>query len=63
MERNHYDIRMTLAFRANATEGIKSAATAALEATFLDPAVDTPLSKGSGNTSGVLAFFRYLQDF
>ena len=24
MERNHYDIRMTLAFRANATEGIKA---------------------------------------
>ena len=41
----------------------QSAATAALEVTFLDPAVDTPLSKGSGNTSGALAFSAICRTF
>jgi hypothetical protein len=47
---------MTLAICTRATDGMQDAATAALEEDLLDPAVDTPLSKGSGSTARSLSF-------
>jgi hypothetical protein len=43
---------MTLAIHTRAKEGMQDFATAALEVTFFDPAVDTPLKKSlrSGGT-------------
>jgi hypothetical protein len=59
----HSDIRMTLAIYTRPTEGTQDSATVALEVTFLDPAVDTPLTKSSGGTAKAPCFFSYLQDF
>jgi hypothetical protein len=47
---------MILAIYTRATDGMQDATTVALEEPFLDPAVDTPLSKGSGNTAKALCF-------
>jgi hypothetical protein len=47
---------MTLATYTRATEGMQDSATAALEETFLDPAVDMPLTKGSVSTARALCF-------
>ena len=52
----HSDNRMTLATYTRATEGMQDSATAALEETFLDPAVDMPLTKGSVSTARALCF-------
>jgi hypothetical protein len=47
---------MTLATYTSATEGMQDSATAALEETFLDPAVDMTLTKGSVSTARALCF-------
>ena len=52
----HSHNRMTLAIYIRATEGMQDSATAALEETFLDPAVDMPLTKGSVSTARALCF-------
>jgi hypothetical protein len=54
---------MTLAIYAHAAEGMQESARAALEETFLDPAVDTPLTKGSGSTARVLYFLAICRTF
>jgi hypothetical protein len=52
----HSHNRMTLAIYTRATEGLQDSETTALEVTFLDPAVDTPLSNSSGSSAGPLTF-------
>ena len=47
---------MTLAIHTRATEGMQDFATAALEVTFLDSAVDTPLKKSVSSTARALTF-------
>jgi hypothetical protein len=42
---------------------MQDSATAALEETFFDPAVDTPLSKGSGSAAGALSFSAICRTF
>ncbi len=54
---------MTLAIYTRATEGMQDFAKAVLEETFLDPAVDTPLSKDSGNTARALHFLAICRTF
>jgi hypothetical protein len=54
---------MTLAIYTCATEGMQDSATAALEVAFLDPAVDTPLTKGSGDTSKAPCFSTICRTF
>jgi hypothetical protein len=46
-----------------ATEGMQDPATAALEGAFLDPAVDTPLTKGSGDTAKASCFSAICRTF
>jgi hypothetical protein len=53
---DHSAIRMTHAIYAPATDGMQDSATDAPEEAFLDPAVDTPSTKGSGNTVGAPYF-------
>jgi hypothetical protein len=47
---------MTLAIHTRAKEGMQDFATAALEVTFFDPAVDTPLKKSISSTARTLSF-------
>jgi hypothetical protein len=54
---------MTLAIYTRPTEGMQDSATTALEVTFLEPAVDKPLSEGSGNTARALSFSAICRTF
>jgi hypothetical protein len=47
---------MTLAIYTRPTEGIQDSARAALEETFLVPAVDTPLKESLSSTARALSF-------
>jgi hypothetical protein len=54
---------MTLAIYTLPTEGMQHAATAALEVTFLDPAVDTPQKRGLGSSVESLCFSSICRTF
>jgi hypothetical protein len=54
---------MTLAIYTRPTDGTQDSATVALEVTFLDPAVDMPLTKDSVSSAGARSLFGYLQLF
>jgi hypothetical protein len=54
---------MTLAVYTRATEGMQDSVRAALEETFLDPAVDTPLKKTLRSTARALHFLAICRAF
>ena len=54
---------MTFAISTHATDSMQDSTTTALEETFLDPAVDTPLSKGSSSTARALHFLAICRTF
>jgi hypothetical protein len=58
-----YDKVMTLAIYTHDTDGMQDSTTATREATFLDPAVDTPLTKGSGDTAKAPCFSAICRTF
>jgi hypothetical protein len=58
-----FDNRMTLAIYTRTTEGMQDSARAALEVTFLDPAVDTPVKKSLRSTARALTFSAICRTF
>jgi hypothetical protein len=54
---------MTLAIYTRPTDGTQDSATVALEVTFLDPAVDMSLTKGSVSSAEALIFSAICRTF